>query len=91
MKPTKETLTIIKHEEAFHAMLKLGYKILLRNYECPLGEIHFIAKKHGELVFVCINEVPPIAAARYYINRYGIADVPVRLEQFDVKLNNNGE
>lgn len=29
-----------------------GYKILLRNYECFLGEIDLIAKHRGALVFV---------------------------------------
>ena len=30
----------------------LGYKILIRNYTSPLGEIDLIAKDRGQLVFV---------------------------------------
>ncbi len=29
-----------------------GYKILLKNYESPLGEIDLIAKEKGALVFI---------------------------------------
>ncbi len=39
-------------ELAFQALRRRGYKILLRNYECLLGEIDLIAKDKGFLVFI---------------------------------------
>ena len=39
-------------ELAFHHLGRSGYKVLLRNYECALGEIDIIAKHQGVLVFI---------------------------------------
>ena len=39
-------------ELAFQYLKKKGYKVLLRNYESPLGEIDLIAKEKGALVFI---------------------------------------
>lgn len=33
-------------------LAEAGYKVLLRNYECALGEIDIIAKHQGMLVFI---------------------------------------
>ena len=52
MENTSQTLGAIGEELAFHFLLAKGYKILLRNYENPLGEIDLIAKHRGHLVFV---------------------------------------
>ncbi len=42
-----------KGEEIASAyLIENGYKILERNYTCPLGEIDIIAKKDGRLVFI---------------------------------------
>ena len=47
-----QTLGVLGEELAFHYLAKKGYKILIRNYENPLGEIDLIAKEKGTLVFV---------------------------------------
>ncbi len=39
-------------ELAVAALKKQGYKILTRNYTCPLGEIDLVARQGGTLVFV---------------------------------------
>ena len=43
---------VLGEELAFHYLKKKGYKVLLRNYESPLGEIDLIAKHQGALVFI---------------------------------------
>jgi putative endonuclease len=43
---------IIGEELARHFLSCKGYKILLKNYECPLGEIDLVAKHRGVLVFI---------------------------------------
>lgn len=45
----------ICQELVFHYLVKEKYKILLRDYECPLGKIDFIAKRDGELIFAEIE------------------------------------
>lgn len=47
-----QTLGILGEELAYQYLAQRGYKILLRNYECPLGEIDLIAKESGALVFI---------------------------------------
>ena len=47
-----QTLGVIGEELAFHYLRNRGYKVLLRNYENPLGEIDLIAKEKGALVFI---------------------------------------
>ena len=47
-----QTLGAIGEELAYHFLLAKGYKVLLRNYECPIGEIDLIAKERGQLVFI---------------------------------------
>jgi putative endonuclease len=37
---------------AVRHLKRLGYRILVRNYRCPLGEIDIIARHRGVLVFV---------------------------------------
>lgn len=78
------TKQILAEEKAYHALKTLGYKILLRNYECPLGEVSMIAKKAGELVFIGINNTPPVKAAEYYVKRYGINEVKYHMESFSI-------
>ena len=74
-------------ERAFSQLTNQGYKVLLREYECALGKVDFIAKKDGALVFLMVNK--PCGAkvkrvALYYKKRYGIPDVPIRLETVHV-------
>ena len=52
METASQTLGILGEELAFHYLSKIGYKILLKNYECNLGEIDLIAKQNGMLVFI---------------------------------------
>ena len=39
-------------ELAVRHLKRLGYRIICRNYRCPLGEIDIIARHRGVLVFV---------------------------------------
>ena len=52
METTSQTLGVIGEELAYHFLSREGYKILLKNYECALGEIDLIAKESGALIFV---------------------------------------
>ena len=52
MQSPSQTLGVLGEELAFHFLKKRGYKVLLRNYESPLGEIDLIAKEKGVLVFI---------------------------------------
>lgn len=52
METAPKTLGILGEELAFHELRRRGYKVLLRNYECVLGEIDLIAKEKGALVFI---------------------------------------
>ena len=55
MQSPSQTLGVLGEELAFHYLKKKGYKVLLRNYESPLGEIDLIAKEKGVLVFIEIK------------------------------------
>ena len=52
METTSQTLGILGEELAGHYLARLGYKILLKNYENSLGEIDLVAKERGALVFI---------------------------------------
>ena len=52
MQTPLQALGVLGEELAFHELRKRGYKILLRNYECSLGEIDLIAKEKSFLVFI---------------------------------------
>ena len=52
MQTSPQALGVLGEELAFHELRRRGYKVLLRNYECVLGEIDLIAKHQGYLVFV---------------------------------------
>jgi len=54
---TRERLETGKHGEdlAFKMLKKMGYKNIIRNYRCPLGEVDLIAEDNGTLVFVEIK------------------------------------
>lgn len=49
---TSKQYGILGEELAGCCLKKHGYKILFRNYKCPLGEIDFIAKQEDTLVFI---------------------------------------
>lgn len=52
MQTPPQALGVLGEELAFHSLRRRGYKVLLRNYECALGEIDLIAKHQGTLVFI---------------------------------------
>ena len=52
MESPSQTLGILGEELAFQYLKRRGYKVLLRNYGSPLGEIDLIAKEKGALVFI---------------------------------------
>jgi putative endonuclease len=52
METASQALGLVGEELAFHFLNRQGYKILLKNYECALGEIDLIAKEKGALVFI---------------------------------------
>ncbi|MBW1704393.1 MAG: YraN family protein [Deltaproteobacteria bacterium] len=51
---TKERLSLGRFGEdlAFKEIKDLGYKRIIRNYRCPLGEVDLIAKDGDTLVFI---------------------------------------
>ncbi len=107
MKTASQTLGVVGEELAFHFLQSSGYKILLKNYECPLGEIDLIAKEKGALIFVEVKtrrsverglpaesvtfakQQQIVKIARYYIQRYGIREVPCRFDVVSVLLKPN--
>jgi putative endonuclease len=52
MKDPRRTLGDAGEDLAAAALKKQGYKILERNYVCPLGEIDLIARQGQVLVFI---------------------------------------
>ena len=104
MQTSPQALGVLGEELAFHELRRRGYKVLLRNYECMLGEIDLVAKHEGFLVFVevrtrsSLDKGTPaesvtldkrhqiIKVAKYYLNRYGIQDVPCRFDVVGVLL-----
>ena len=54
---TKQRLDLGKFGEdlAFKRLKRLGYKKIIRNYRCPLGEVDLIATDGDTLVFVEIK------------------------------------
>ena len=51
-RPFRLTLGERGEMAAWAFLIKRGYKILEKNYRCPLGEIDCIAEKKGRLVFL---------------------------------------
>ncbi len=43
-------------DEAAKYLKAKGYKILKRNYLCPVGEVDIIAQKEGALIFVEVKQ-----------------------------------
>lgn len=52
METTSQTLGLVGEVLAGQYLAAHGYKILLKNYENPIGEIDLIAKEKGVLVFI---------------------------------------
>ncbi len=52
MQTTSQTVGIIGEELAANFLSGHGYKILLKNYESPVGEVDLIAKENGALIFI---------------------------------------
>lgn len=51
---TEERLRLgaLGEEAAVERLERLGYRPLIRNFTCPLGEIDLIAREAGQIVFV---------------------------------------
>lgn len=67
-------------ESVFGTLQILGYKILLKSYECKIGTVDFVAKKDGKLFFVGVNRprIEVQLVSTYYLKRYGIKDVQIQ-------------
>ena len=48
----RRELGAIGEEAAVRLLLRSGYKILHRNFRCPLGELDLVAEDRGTLVFI---------------------------------------
>jgi len=48
-------LGVFGEDLAFKKIKRLGYKKILRNYRCPLGEVDLIARDGDTLVFIEIK------------------------------------
>lgn len=104
MENTFKTLGLIGEELAAQFLRRRGYKVLMRNYECSLGEIDLVARQKDTLVFVEVKTrsseemgLPAegvtfhkrrqvIKCAKYYMKRYGLADVPCRFDVVSVLM-----
>ncbi len=62
METTSQTLGFLGEELAGHYLTRRGYKVLLKNYESPLGEIDLIAKEKGALVFIEVKTRSSLSA-----------------------------
>ena len=63
-------LGVFGEDLAFKKIKRLGYKKILRNYRCPLGEVDLIAKDGDTLVFIEIKtrKGRPIGYAKEAVN-----------------------
>ena len=104
METASQTLGILGEELAGHYLARLGYKILLKNYENSLGEIDLIAKEKGTLVFIEVKtrsslimgsplesvtfhkRTQIVRCAKYYMQRYGIRDLPCRFDVVSILI-----
>jgi len=84
-------------ELVYFYLIRLGHKILLREYECARGQVDFISKQGGALVFteVLVGKEKGAgrleAIAKYYLSRYGINEVPTRFEIVRVVFKDGAE
>lgn len=69
---TRERLSLGKFGEdlAFNKIKGLGYKKILRNYRCPLGEVDLIAMDGDTMVFIEVKtrKGRPLAYAKEAVN-----------------------
>ena len=97
--PPRDTLGDRGENLAARHLRNLGYRIITRNFRCPLGEIDIVARDGSTLVFCEVKTrayddqgVSPedqvnntkqhqiTKAAKYYLNRYGVAQPPSRFD-----------
>jgi len=65
-----------KLESVFATLQLLGYKVLLKSYECNIGGVDFVVKKNGKLFFIGVDKprLEVQLVSTYYMKRYGIKD-----------------
>lgn len=57
-------------------------KIILKNYDCPLGEIDLIGRKDNRLLFCSKNvSTSTIHAISYYLKRYAIKNMAITVKE----------
>lgn len=73
----KALTEISDNKKAREFFESIGHKVLLWDYECPVGEVNLITKANGMLNFIGFGKEAETLkkAATYYIKRYGIHDV----------------
>jgi putative endonuclease len=76
---TRERLNLGKQGEnlALHIIRRLGYKLIEKNYRCPLGEIDLIAKDEDCLVFIEIKtrRNQPVGSAKEAVDERKIRQI----------------
>ena len=91
METAAQTLGVIGEELAYHYLAGQGYKILLRNYESPMGEIDLIAKEKGTLVFIevktrrSLSMGPPLESVTFHKRTQIIKTAQYYMKRYGIK------
>lgn len=91
METSSQTLGLIGEELACQFLSTKGYKILLKNYECGLGEIDLIAKEKGAVIFIEVKTRssdamgPPAEAVTFHKRRQIIKSSQYYLKRYGIK------
>ena len=91
METSSQTLGAIGEELACRYLSMHGYKVLLKNYECALGEIDIIAKERGALVFIevktrsSLEMGPPAVSVTFHKRRQIVKTAQYYLKRYGIK------